>query len=205
VPDAALFTGKRDHRQIAPAHDRRPGDTRALPPRKRLTMTNTLPADPRTNADPRVDLSPVEAKIARTRAEAAIAGRLTRFTANAPAGMPGAVPRALLWGMTVSEFKMLTPLERAAALFERVEIQEAERLIDRRAPRVKAITVTPPAPAPLPVPEAVAHAAPSRQALAVRWFVSCARGCGTMIPTNGPRPVIRKCAGGSCLPKAAKK
>ncbi|MDQ0743392.1 hypothetical protein QFZ62_000700 [Clavibacter sp. B3I6] len=164
-------------------------------------MFQSIPEDPRTHSDPRASLTPTELAAARGRAAVAVNGHLVAFTADPPTGHPGNVPRGLLWGVTLSEYKALTPLGRAAALRERVEIQEAERILERRRPATLA-----PAPKSPAVDEPPARATTTPAVVrGVRWFVSCARGCGTMVPTNGPRPVIRKCAGGSCIPKAAKK
>ncbi|MGN6446300.1 hypothetical protein [Amnibacterium sp.] len=39
--------------------------------------------------------------------------------------------------------------------------------------------------------------APHASAAPTRWLVSCAHGCGAMLPTSGPRPIVRWCSIGA--------
>ncbi|WP_438855706.1 hypothetical protein [Agromyces sp. M3QZ16-3] len=132
-------------------------------------------------------------------------GERRRITERTRALMPfaseekaKAVPASVRHRLSREAFLALTVDERKAHLRERARELAVAELDEKRARReqaeadkragllrmVAAIASAPPA------PESPAEPVAAPRESLRRWRVSCADGCGTMLPANGPRPVV---------------
>ncbi len=127
-----------------------------------------------TTTDPRLNLTPDELEQVRTLALRRFKKSLYRFTDDAMASI---APKALLRGMRHREYVALPEAERRKVIIDALERENALTTIANRGAA--------PAPAPAPVEE--------KPAVLARYFVSCARGCGRMLPVRSPRPVLKRC------------
>lgn len=166
------------------------------------------------------DTSPAPTSDLRARAavaaEARLRGHLARFLDGPDVAI---VPTALRGETSHGAYARMSPAQRAAVILPVLIEQQlpfvekedkrraaatarAERRAATRAAAATTISAAPTkAPATnVPLAKVTVPAPPSTG----RYFVSCATGCGRMLPTRSPRPVIRRCPA-VCVPVKGKR
>ncbi|AJW78736.1 hypothetical protein DZF92_04595 [Clavibacter michiganensis subsp. insidiosus] len=128
------------------------------------------------------DTSPAPTSDLRARAavaaEARLRGHLARFLDGPDVAI---VPTALRGETSHGAYVRMSPAQRAAVILP---------VLPTKAPATN-----------VPRAKVTAPAVPPSTG---RYFVSCATGCGRMLPTRGPRPVIRRCPA-VCVPVKGKR